>query len=384
MILLTQDSHSISLTVWRKYHNEFEIRQSLACLMELNIISIKDTDDDSRLSVKLNYFICQWVLTAIKPGSSHQSITNVPKFEISRTFSNVQLESNLVLLGSTNSMFAPLGQLLGFLGFDMFELKKINVNAGLWKKTENYGFILTNSGVKFMLMDRHIQFYILLRELLRLDWKYKSKLAFTCMLIRLSCFQATKFYHVQSLKYNDRKNIIKLMQLGLLEISHRGSWFTSSMFMTNFSSVECDEYKKHNYYSFIVIEANNRLYGNTCNPLNSILLNFIMEIDLLLPNLLIGSIKKYRSRQYGLTAKDVLSYLDRNMYQSFTQQISIEIPEIALYNISESFCHYLRFPRLATSLMIRYENCVHFKSIEAKAIETNVLFWSSKVYTTSN
>merc|ERR1712224_17114 len=77
-------------------------------------------------------------------------------------------------------------------------------------------------------------------------------------------------------------------------------------------------------------------------------------------------------------ASIVLSYLKRHMLKNSIIQKTCEIPEIVLYNISEYFDKRKRFPRKAASLMIRYMNHSHFTRIEAKAIESDILLWSSQ------
>ncbi|CAI9106700.1 OLC1v1005913C2 [Oldenlandia corymbosa var. corymbosa] len=189
---------------------------------------------------------------------------------------------------------------------------------------------LTEGGFQFLLMDTNAQLWYIIREYITNSEEHGLDSAdLISFLLELSFHATGEAYSLNTLNDIQQTIIRDLADLGLVKLQKgmRESWFIPTKLATNLSISLSDTSSRKQ--GFVVIETNFRMYAYSTSKLHSEILRLFSRVEYQLPNLIVGAITReslYKAFQNGITAEQIISFLQQNAHPRVAQRIP-SVPE---------------------------------------------------------
>lgn len=187
---------------------------------------------------------------------------------------------------------------------------------------------VTQAGFQFLLTDNYSQLWHLLREYIATAERQSStELASVIAFLLQLGFQGQRSLQVAALSSAEVTIAAHVAQLGLLKAFRvRGDvWLCPTRLAVTMAGGAAPSTAAAED-GFVVTETNYRLYAYTSSPVRQAILRLFVRCDVLLPNLLVGTITRESvtaALESGVSAEQIISYLRQHAHPRTTARVPI-------------------------------------------------------------
>jgi transcription initiation factor TFIIH subunit 4 len=210
-------------------------------------------------------------------------------------------------------------------------LCKLGVLSADSGSSGNYS--IGKEGYKFLFKDLHSQLWTLLIGYLDNCTDEVTRTELLTFIFRLGFLRIGKDYSRRTMKKSENNLVIELWNLGLLYMKKKNSsrFFVTPLakFLTTRAgtgvglnidtgvSVSNPEETEEKERGFIIIETSFKFYAYTNSELQKTLIKLFVNVQALLPNMIVGKITKKSIRKaisMGISSSEILHYMETNLH----------------------------------------------------------------------
>lgn len=277
-----------------------------------------------------------------------------PSDEEVEGFAQKQWEK-VLLLSITNDGGGPVGSKM--LGGATVDLSQIFLSCGIIGSQEDDAGVMsiTQEGFQFLLSDTYTQVWQIIREYLVWVEECQSSEAFNSVVefmlqlgFESECIPTRGFTKEQMIVSSH------MCQLGLLyPFSHDGAIYLvptklAVMLSSGGTSGAQDD-------GYVIVETNYRVYAYTSSAVKQAILRLFVRCDVLLPNLLVGTITResvMSALDSGVTADQIIGYLIQHAHKHAAAQTPV-VPGVVVDQIR---LWQKDLQRMRTTTAVLYKN----------------------------
>ncbi len=239
--------------------------------------------------------------------------------------------------GTSESGKAPQPR-LGPSGGSKLDLRGIMLAAGVLREdVEKKETNITERGFQFLLSDTHAQVWIVLKEYIK-QADARSHDVFDALIefmLRLG-FQRRNASGIEVQKSAQGKEICAdLCALGLLYPVSPSRMVPTKLAVMISASTASSLVSTLEEDGFVIVETNYRVYAYTSSPLKQAILRLFVRTEVLLANLLVGSITResvMSALDSGITSEQILGYLTQHAHKRVLGRSPI-VPTVVMDSI---------------------------------------------------
>ena len=187
---------------------------------------------------------------------------------------------------------------------------------------------ITENGFQFLLSDTHRQVWVVLQEYIKHAESNRSRDLFDSLiefLLQLG-FQNECIAADDVMTTDEQKEICSdLCQFGLLyPFKYKNTLYLAPTKLSVMLSSTSDSIAQED--GFIIVETNYRVYAYTSSPLKQSILRLFVRCDVLLPNMIVGTVTRdsvMSALDSGITADQIIDYLAQHSHKRVSSRVPI-------------------------------------------------------------
>lgn len=211
-------------------------------------------------------------------------------------------------------------QLDAVIGKSSLDLRSILVAGSIIRVSAQGEASITETGFQFLLSDTHRQVWVVLQEYIKHAESFRSRDLFDSLiefLLQLG-FQNECIAADDVMSTDEQKEICSdLCQFGLLyPFRYKKSLYLVPTKLSVMLSSTSEEIAQED--GFVIVETNYRVYAYTSSPLKQSILRLFIQCDVLLPNMIVGTITRasvMSALDSGITADQIIDYLAQHAHK---------------------------------------------------------------------
>ena len=231
------------------------------------------------------------------------------------------------------------GSLLNKKTGSKLDLKGIMLAAGVIREDAGTNETsITERGFQFLLSDTHTQVWVVLKEYIRHASTERSREVFDALIefmLRLG-FQRRDAIGIEVQKTEQGKEICAdLCALGLLYPISASRMVPTKLAVMISAPTASSLAATLEEDGFVIVETNYRVYAYTSSPLKQAILRLFVRTEVLLANLLVGSITResvMSALDSGITSEQIIGYLTQHAHKRVLGRSPI-VPTVVMDSI---------------------------------------------------
>eukprot|EP00924_Labyrinthula_sp_SR-Ha-C_P003043 maker-scaffold_50-snap-gene-0.2-mRNA-1 protein AED:0.00 eAED:0.00 QI:12/1/1/1/1/1/2/407/455 len=367
-----------------------QTKSCFKCLINLTILHPTSTKNEKSILYKLNPSFKQNIFLQIL--STAEIIPFTDNEQEKKQKSPLLNPSELNQFGVNNwdgVLHFMVGQKRPDIERPSMNLIQLLLELGLMKvpnpqmmlnSTNNFPTI-TNSGYKFLLQETEEQIWFILKKYVLISDEEKG-VEIMQMLFRLQTVLPGNPGRISFLTQFQKELLDFFRQLGILYSDPQTQCFYPTILGTNLfknTMIPRDLIERKTKLG-IIVETNFKCYAYTESKLHERMLRVFLDVDYILPNLVVCSVTRKsvkRGLRHGLDSKGMIEFLRTNAHAASRQRAKVVPDNVA----DQLFLWEQERDRIKCSPGMLYQNFEGDEFDEACrfALERNILKWSNKM-----